>query len=76
MAIVQSNFIRRTDCCEPIAMAGAFVRFDDVQHTSRGWRNRHAIKTANGPLWLAIAVDAASPRPGDAKFTHSGRLIR
>jgi hypothetical protein len=39
-----------------IALADAFVSFDDVQYQDRDWNNRNRIKTAAGPLWLTVPV--------------------
>lgn len=39
-----------------IALAEAFVSFDDVQYQDRDWNNRNRIKTAAGPLWLTVPV--------------------
>jgi hypothetical protein len=39
-----------------IALADAFVSFDDVQYQDRDWDNRNRIKTAAGPIWLTVPV--------------------
>jgi hypothetical protein len=31
-----------------------FIFLDDVQFTTRDWRTRNRIKTANGPIWLSV----------------------
>jgi hypothetical protein len=39
-----------------IALADAFVFFDDVQYQDRDWNNRNMIKTSAEPLWLTVPV--------------------
>jgi hypothetical protein len=58
LAIVQSNYIPWKGYFDLIASVDEFVLYDDVQFTRRDWRNRNRIKTANGPQWLTIPVEA------------------
>jgi hypothetical protein len=39
-----------------IHLADVFVFLDDVQYTSRDWRNRNMVKGVHGPLWLTVPV--------------------
>ena len=39
-----------------IALADAFVSFNQVQYLPKDWNNRNKIKTANGPIWLTVPV--------------------
>jgi len=39
-----------------IALADAFVYFDDVQYQNKDWNNRNKVKTASGPVWLTVPV--------------------
>lgn len=39
-----------------------FVILDDVQYTTRDWRNRNRIKTPNGIMWLTVPVKAKDVR--------------
>ena len=39
-----------------IALADAFVWFDDVQYQDKDWNNRNRVKTAAGPVWLTVPV--------------------
>jgi len=39
-----------------IAAVDEFILFDDVQYTSRDWRNRNQIKTPQGVRWLTVPV--------------------
>jgi hypothetical protein len=58
IAIVQSNYIPWKGYFDLINAVDEFVLFDDVQYTRRDWRNRNRIKTANGPAWISIPVNA------------------
>ncbi len=55
--ITQSNYIPWKGYFDGINIADEFVVYDDMQYTKRDWRNRNIIKTANGPLWLAIPIE-------------------
>jgi hypothetical protein len=59
IAIVQSNYIPWKGYFDLIRSVDEFVLFDDVQYTRRDWRNRNRIKTARGPVWLTIPVQAS-----------------
>lgn len=37
-----------------------FIFQDDVQYTTRDWRNRNRIKSREGPVWLTVPVRKAS----------------
>lgn len=39
-----------------IALADAFVSFNQVQYLPKDWNNRNRIKTAQGPTWLTVPV--------------------
>lgn len=39
-----------------IALADAFVHFDDVQYQDKDWNNRNRVKTAEGPVFLTVPV--------------------
>ena len=56
LAIVQSNYIPWRGYFDLINSVDEFILFDDAQYTTRDWRNRNAIKTPNGLLWLTIPV--------------------
>jgi hypothetical protein len=58
VAIVQSNYIPWKGYFDLIARADDFILLDNVQYTRRDWRNRNRIKTAAGPRWLTIPVQA------------------
>lgn len=54
--INQPNYTPWRGYFHQIRKADVFVFYDDVQYDKHGWRNRNRVKTANGPLWLAIPV--------------------
>jgi WbqC-like protein family len=54
VAVIQSNYIPWKGYFDIIHDVDLFVFLDDVQFTSRDWRNRNKIKTARGPQWLTI----------------------
>lgn len=54
VAILQSSYIPWRGYFDIINSVDLFVFYDDVQYTSRDWRNRNKIKTQYGPKWLTI----------------------
>jgi hypothetical protein len=69
LAICQSNYIPWAGYFGLIAKSDAFVFLDEVQFTSRDWRSRNRIKTANGLKWLSIPVgDSLSRRIDEVKL--------
>lgn len=57
VAILQSNYIPWKGYFDIIASVDEFILYDEMQYTSRDWRNRNKIKTANGLKWLSIPVN-------------------
>lgn len=45
-----------------IALADAFCYFDNVQFQIKDFNGRNKIKTANGPIWLTVPVQAKGYR--------------
>ncbi|MBI4825107.1 MAG: WbqC family protein [Nitrospirae bacterium] len=45
-----------------IALADAFVSFNQVQYLPKDWNNRNRIKTRSGPIWLTVPVLKAGHR--------------
>lgn len=62
VAILQSNYIPWKGYFDIIHDVDEFVFLDDVQYTTRDWRNRNRIKTAQGMVWLTIPVGASVRR--------------
>ena len=53
---IQSSFIPWRGYFDFIASVDRFVFLDDVQYTTRDWRNRNKIKTPKGVEWLSVPV--------------------
>lgn len=56
VGIIQSSFIPWRGFFDFIASVDVFVFLDDVQFTTRDWRNRNRIKTPRGGEWLTVPV--------------------
>ncbi len=56
IAISQSNYIPWKGYFDLIGSVDEFVIFDEVQYTSRDWRNRNRIIVAGKPRWLTVPV--------------------
>ena len=54
--VTQPNYIPWKGYFDLIAKSDKFVILDDVQYTSRDWRNRNLIKTPQGTIWLNIPI--------------------
>jgi hypothetical protein len=62
VAIVQSNYIPWKGYFDLINSADEFILYDDVQYTTRDWRNRNRIKTKKGLMWLSVPVQTSGKR--------------
>lgn len=62
VAILQSNYIPWRGYFDIINMVDEFVFYDDLQYTSRNWRNRNSIKTSHGLKWLTIPCGVSRSR--------------
>lgn len=56
IAMLQPNYIPWKGVFDLINRVDIFVFYDDVQYTSKDWRNRNKIKTSNGEIWLSVPV--------------------
>lgn len=56
VAAIQPSFIPWRGYIDFIATVDVFVFLDDVQYTTRDWRNRNKIKTPKGVEWLSVPV--------------------
>ncbi|RDH83368.1 MAG: hypothetical protein DIZ78_15355 [endosymbiont of Escarpia spicata] len=61
-AIIQSSYFPWKGYFDMVHDVDLFVFMDDVQFTTRDWRNRNLIKTERGPLWLTVPVGAKRSR--------------
>ncbi len=62
VAILQSNYIPWKGYFDLINSVDVFVWYDDVQYTTRDWRNRNRIKTAQGLRWLTVPCGSCRSR--------------
>lgn len=62
IAIIQSSYIPWKGYFDIIHDVDEFIFLDDVQFTTRDWRTRNRIKTAQGPLWLSVPAGANRDR--------------
>jgi WbqC-like protein len=85
VAILQSNYIPWKGYFDIIHDVDTFIFYDDVQYTTRDWRNRNRIKTETGPQWLSIPVgshvhrricDVTLPADGSWTAAHWSRIER
>lgn len=65
IAVLQSNYIPWKGVFDLINSVDEFILYDDVQYTTKDWRNRNKIKTHTGLLWLTIPI---------AKKTSHGQI--
>ena len=56
VAAIQPSYIPWRGYFDFISNVDCFVFLDDVQYTTRDWRNRNKIKTPNGTKWLSVPV--------------------
>jgi hypothetical protein len=56
VGIIQSNYIPWRGYFDFIDDCDVFILFDDVQYTSRDWRNRNKLKTREGTEWITVSV--------------------
>lgn len=55
-AILQSSYLPWLGFFNMVQQSDVFVFFDDVQWTTRDWRNRNRIRTPQGWTWLTVPV--------------------
>ena len=58
IVVTQSNYLPWRGWFDMLRQADGLVLLDSVQFTRRDWRNRNRIKTAQGPIWLTVPVEA------------------
>ena len=59
--ILQSSYIPWLGYFDLINQADVFVFLDDVQWTTRDWRNRNRVRTPEGWSWLTVPVQLSKP---------------
>ena len=78
IGIIQPNYIPWRGYFDFIHEVDVFVLFDDVQYTTRDWRNRNRIKTLNGDAsWLSVpTVGGRNQIIKDVKVDSSQPWVR
>lgn len=56
IAILQPNYIPWKGMFDLASRVDVFVFYDDVQYTTKDWRNRNTVKSPSGPVWLTVPV--------------------
>lgn len=62
IAIVQSSYLPWKGYFDIINRVDEFILYDDVQYTSRDWRNRNRVKSPKGLIWITVPVRVERPR--------------
>ena len=78
VAILQSNYIPWKGFFDIINMVDEFILYDDMQYTTRDWRNRNKIKTATGTSWLTIPIrhDSRSQKINESALANHRTDLR
>ena len=71
VAILQSNYIPWKGYFDIIASVDEFIFYDEMQYTTRDWRNRNKIKTPNGLKWLTISVNGKGCQTNGLKISEA-----
>ncbi len=71
VAILQSNYIPWKGYFDIIASVDEFIFYDEMQYTTRDWRNRNKIKTPNGLKWLTIPVNGKGCQTNGLKISQA-----
>lgn len=71
VAILQSNYIPWKGYFDIIDSVDEFIIYDEMQYTTRDWRNRNKIKTAKGPQWISISVFAKGCQQSGQKISET-----
>ena len=71
VAILQSNYIPWKGYFDIIASVDEFIFYDEMQYTTRDWRNRNKIKTPQGLKWLSIPVNAKGCQTSGQKISET-----
>ena len=62
VAVDQPNYIPWKGYFDLIHDVDLFVFYNDVQYTTRDWRNRNKIRTPNGEKWLSVPCGKSTHR--------------
>lgn len=80
VAILQSNYIPWKGYFDIIDSVDEFIFYDEMQYTTRDWRNRNKIKTQNGLKWLTVPVNGkgcqvTGLKISEAKITDNSWIV-
>ena len=56
VAMMQPDYIPWKGIFDLIHRVDKFVFYDDVQYTTRDWRNRNVVPSQSGAVWLTVPV--------------------
>jgi len=70
VAIMQPTFLPWIGYFALIDRVDEFIFLDNVQFDKRSWQQRNKIKTANGDIWLSVAVSTKGKRDQIIKQTE------
>lgn len=59
IAVMQPTFLPWIGYFDLIDRVDRFVYLDSVEFSKQSWQQRNRIKTANGPMWLSLPVQAS-----------------
>ncbi|NQW12293.1 MAG: WbqC family protein [Alphaproteobacteria bacterium] len=59
IAVMQPTFLPWIGYFDLIDRVDRFVYLDTVEFSKQSWQQRNRIKTANGPMWLSLPVQAS-----------------
>ncbi|HCL4438297.1 TPA: WbqC family protein [Clostridium botulinum] len=62
IAILQSNYLPWKGVFDMVNQVDTFVFLEDVQYTTRDWRNRNKILTKDGTKWITVSVKNKNKR--------------
>jgi len=62
IAILQSNYLPWKGVFDLINKVDIFVFLEDVQYTTRDWRNRNKILTSEGTKWITVPINNKDKR--------------
>lgn len=71
VAILQSNYIPWKGYFDIIDSVDEFIIYDEMQYTTRDWRNRNKIKTPKGAQWISIPVFAKGCQQSGQKISDT-----
>jgi hypothetical protein len=76
-ALIQSNYLPWKGYFDIIHDVDVFVFVEDVQYTSKDWRNRNKLKTPYGAKWISVPVmGGVHQKIYEARINYSQNWMR